>query len=546
MSGISTRIDKGQKRFQPKLKARPTRNKTTPSEDGTSTLTPTQPTGSESGSFGSLLLESDAPNNAGSSSILTLAASTTHINIETSVTSVSTVSTHASTSISIISAHNEQAKSVPASTTISSPTHNMSIVTPTKVTSQATTISIPSQSTFAGPSDAGSSSAIPVSSSSSNTLLTKPSKGASVISVPTARSHSEMEEYDESEEAENSMSPRKRSKGKSTRPRNQPLVYNEDGEEIPEDSEDFMPDYANMFMFEFTRDLGIGKRSKVFHEHQKIQESTKKVNKKAQRIEAIRKMEGRGPSPPRTSGDQDDYGEEDMDEDNGDDDNIAREDDNTGIDDSNKEEKLARAKSETSTPKAPTQHKTFAPQVRLVDGRIELDVDSLVVDHDIVEADTNQEPMEYVEESSSTKFTNNSTFNRRITAERWSQKDTDLFYEALAQWGTDFGIICRLFPSKTRVAVRNKYKREDRYNHSRVEDALNSRRPIDLDSYSKMIGTEFPEITEEDLIKTLPDPDEDDQAPLGTPDFDDNYADGEEIVEEKPEEETEEIIGMIE
>ncbi|KAF9358392.1 Transcription factor TFIIIB component B [Mortierella sp. AD094] len=545
---LIVKSDKGQKRFQPKLKARPNRNKITTSEDGTPA--PTPPTGgSDSGSFGSSLLEFDTTSSTGSSAVTAaLTISTTQVDIETGVASAASAATPAlHVTATASSAHKELSRRLSTATPMSPPIHSKlivsprsPIVTPTKVTkdrtNQVTAISIPS-------SDAGSSSATPAISSSSNSTLAKQSKGASVISVPTARSYSELEEIDETEEAESSNSPRKRSKGKSTRPRNQPIVYNDDGEEVTEDGEELVPDYANMYMYQFTRDLGVGKRSKVYQEHQKALEAKRRVSKRKERIDAIRKMEGRGPSPTPGEDDDDDEDGEEEEEDN---DGVARDGDGSGDEEANKQEKAARAKSEISTPKPAPQPKTFAPQVRLVDGRIELDVDSLVVDHDIVEADTNQEPMEYVEESSSTKFVNNSTFSRKIASERWSEKDTNLFYEALAQWGTDFGIICRLFPSKTRIAVRNKYKREDRYNHSRVEEALNSRRPIDLDKYSKMIGTEFPEVSEEDLIKKLPDMDEDDQALLGTPDFEDEYGDGEEIVEEKAQEEAEEIIGMIE
>ncbi|KAI8346822.1 hypothetical protein B0O80DRAFT_368550, partial [Mortierella sp. GBAus27b] len=85
-----------------------------------------------------------------------------------------------------------------------------------------------------------------------------------------------------------------------------------------------------------------------------------------------------------------------------------------------------------------------------------------------------------VEESSSTKFVNSATFNKRISSERWTTEETEMFYEAREKGGYArlyyFGIICRLFPSKTRIAVRNKYKREDRLNHSRVEGALNNRK----------------------------------------------------------------------
>lgn len=74
----------------------------------------------------------------------------------------------------------------------------------------------------------------------------------------------------------------------------------------------------------------------------------------------------------------------------------------------------------------------LAPQVRVVDGRIELDMDSLTVDHDIVDAVEDQGPMEYVEESALTKFVNSSSYSTKLKSEKWSEEDTERFYEVCA------------------------------------------------------------------------------------------------------------------
>ncbi|KAF9427370.1 Transcription factor TFIIIB component B [Entomortierella beljakovae] len=494
ISTQSTRIDKGQKRFQPKLKARPNRNKTAASEDGTPAPTPSI-SGSDSGSFGASLFEQDTPG-ASSASIPTssiASAATSVSTITTTLTSatVTTSTTAATTSTSIStetvsqsystiapsnSIQNESIQRPSIATQISPATIGNPITSPHPPhVSQSTAISIPVQR----PSDA-SSSVIPNPSAATSS---KPTKGTS-ITVPSARVHADIEETDDTEDPDNLNSSRKRSKGKSHRPREQPLMYSaEEAEELMEDGEELMPDYANMYMYQFTRDLGVGKRSKVYQEHQKLFETKRRINKRKQRIKAIREMEGRSqPSFPVPG-----YMDDEDDEDNEDED--IKGDENGGL------ERYNRAKSEAATPKA-SQQKTFAPQVRIIDGRIEVDADSLVVDHDVVEADTNQGPMEYVEESSSTKFVNSATFNRKIPSERWSEKDTDIFYEA------------------------------------------------NLDKYSKMIGTEFPEVSGEDLIKKLAELDEDEQEALGTPGLEEYE---EEVVQDiVQEEDAEEIVGMIE
>ncbi|KAI8602991.1 hypothetical protein EDD21DRAFT_319648 [Dissophora ornata] len=506
MSGISTRIDKAQTRFAPKLKARPSRNKAGASEDGTPA--PTPPVGgSDSGAFVSSQLESETASTTSSNSA---SASTPAVPVNipqkepsrrmSTVTPMSPPPTH--------------------SRTITSPRSPTFTVAKVHKTNQTTPISIPPQRAAAEPI---STSAAGSSSASSSAAPSKSTKGVSIISVPTARSRSELEDTEEAEAAEIAASARKRSKGKAIRSR----IHVDEVEEETEDGEEGMPDYVNMFMYEFVKDLGRGRRSKVYAEQEKMLNEKRKQNKKEERIRAIRRMEGRGPSPPRTFREGEEGEDELIDED----------------EPQNKDVKLA--KSESSLSMSAPITKTFAPQVRVIDGRIELDLDSLTVDHAAVEAPLHQGPMEYVEESSSTKFVNSATYTKKITSERWTAQETERFYEAIAQWGTDFGIICRLFPSKTRTAVKNKYKREDRYNHTRVEEAMNSRTPIDLEKYSQMTDTAFPEVSE---IEKQPEDDEDEQPLFPENAFEEQFDEDEDVVQDdiSYEEEEEEIVGTIE
>lgn len=387
-----------------------------------------------------------------------------------------------------------------------------------------------------------------------------------------------MEAAEESETGESSTTTtgttsmsRKRAKhGKQIRPsgrashasQNGVVPTGEDGQENGEgedDEEEAWPDYANMFMYEFVKDLGVGRRSKMFAEHQKLLNQKRKENKKEERIRAIRLYEGRGPVDQSTSSSASTSSlqgssaaeirgkraesmgvgaeAEGIMQDDQDDDDDATQPKDEGF----------RAENGTSASSASAPGlKTIAPQVRVIDGRIELDMDSMTVDHAVIEAPVHQGPMEYVEESSSTKFVNSATFNKRISSERWTTEETEMFYEALSQWGTDFGIICRLFPSKTRIAVRNKYKREDRLNHSRVEGALNNRKPINLEYYSQLTQTAFPEVSEEAMIQPEIEKEDEEQDPFeDNRGYEEDYevaADEEEVVQE----EEEEIVGMIE
>ncbi|KAH7047670.1 hypothetical protein BKA57DRAFT_493075 [Linnemannia elongata] len=529
MSGISTRIDKGTTRFAPKLKARPNRGKAAAaSEDGTPTQTPSID-GSDTGSFGASLTESDigstSNNNTGNSTLSTVPEKS----------AAGTASRRLSTATPM---------SPPSSNIRVMGTPKSPVFSPTKVVSKpAQEIQTPSSSSSAFASSSSSHTPKPVAVAiipGSSSLATKPPAvkgGASVISLPSTRGRAESEDIsgeDEEDDNDGFTPPKKKAKAKYIRPKNNRFgVGAAEEPQLTEDGEEIVPDYSDTPMYEFVKDMGTGRRSKIFLEHQKIMDEKRRVKRQEKINREMRIAEGREPSEtPAPEGEEDEEYPE-------------GEDDNTSVKKDEKDKQ--RAKSETVTPKA-APVKTFAPQVRVVDGRIELDMDSLTVDHAVVDAADHLEPLEYVDESAATRFTNSASYSKKNKSEKWSEEDTELFFEALSQWGTDFGIICKIFPKKSRIAIRNKFKREDRINHARVEQALNKKTPIDLESYSQMTNTEFPEVDELGLVKK---PEEDGEEPLFDPAFEDEYGDeyADEVMEPQEEivedEGGEEIVGSI-
>ncbi|KAI3931704.1 hypothetical protein MKW92_050437 [Papaver armeniacum] len=67
------------------------------------------------------------------------------------------------------------------------------------------------------------------------------------------------------------------------------------------------------------------------------------------------------------------------------------------------------------------------------------------------------------------------TFMKRTAKQSWSQQDTELFYEGIRQFGTDFAMIQQLFPGRTRHQVKLKYKKEEKQHPQRLSDALTNR-----------------------------------------------------------------------
>eukprot|EP00741_Cyanophora_paradoxa_P009452 tig00000144_g9156.t1 len=117
----------------------------------------------------------------------------------------------------------------------------------------------------------------------------------------------------------------------------------------------------------------------------------------------------------------------------------------------------------------------FAPQVQVINGRIVVNEESLVVDAS-EDADTSK--FEEVHETNS--YVNAMSFRKTVTpTDRWGVADTALFFKALRLFGSDFSMIEKVFPNRTRRQIRNKFKKEEREHKDDINDILNNKRPLD-------------------------------------------------------------------
>ncbi|XP_055803373.1 uncharacterized protein LOC129872404 isoform X2 [Solanum dulcamara] len=74
-----------------------------------------------------------------------------------------------------------------------------------------------------------------------------------------------------------------------------------------------------------------------------------------------------------------------------------------------------------------------------------------------------------------TAYFNYQTYMDKTPSTRWSKQDTELFYEAVQQFGTDLSLIQQLFTGRTRRQLKLKLKKEERQNPFRLHDALTNR-----------------------------------------------------------------------
>ncbi|RDX51024.1 hypothetical protein OH76DRAFT_1481711 [Lentinus brumalis] len=128
-------------------------------------------------------------------------------------------------------------------------------------------------------------------------------------------------------------------------------------------------------------------------------------------------------------------------------------------------------------------------QVRIgANGETIIDEDSLFVNRD---EEHRTEDYTHVEESDFTKFVNSATYSKKLRGSRWSAEETEMFYNALSQFGENYELISYVLPGRDRKACKNKFKTEDRKNPARITYCLNNRTPYDIATLSRMTGKDF-------------------------------------------------------
>ena len=143
------------------------------------------------------------------------------------------------------------------------------------------------------------------------------------------------------------------------------------------------------------------------------------------------------------------------------------------------------------------------PNTIIVNGQIQIDETSLEIDrHAAAAIERNAEQLDAVEETDMTRKINSGTWLKREKGGGWNELLTERFYDGLRMFGTDFGMISKMFPGKTRHKIKLKFCKEEKFSGDRIKATLlGEKLAVDLPELEKMAGTEFddPEELEKDL-----------------------------------------------
>ena len=116
--------------------------------------------------------------------------------------------------------------------------------------------------------------------------------------------------------------------------------------------------------------------------------------------------------------------------------------------------------------------------------------------------------------------------------QRWDDQNTEMFYQGLKMFGTDFNMIANMIPGKNRRQVKLKYNFEERLNWPRIQRSLGQKQEVDLEEYATLTGLEMSNVADvykqmEEDEKRLREEDEARRREEGIISQDQPYADGE-------------------
>jgi transcription factor TFIIIB component B'' len=121
----------------------------------------------------------------------------------------------------------------------------------------------------------------------------------------------------------------------------------------------------------------------------------------------------------------------------------------------------------------------LAPQVRLVNGQLVQDEESRTINRHaaLANADDDGGSEIFVEDELTRRF-NQGTHLKREKRSKWPPEETERFFEGLRMWGTDFGMISKMFRGRSRHAIKLKFCAEDRDDPEYVRRVLTQERKV--------------------------------------------------------------------
>jgi transcription factor TFIIIB component B'' len=155
---------------------------------------------------------------------------------------------------------------------------------------------------------------------------------------------------------------------------------------------------------------------------------------------------------------------------------------------------VAAPEPESESEPAPELENIYNPVMTVINGSIEVNYRSLEVPRE--KAPEISASTVVVENEFSKLITSGSLMKRELPS-LWNSADTALFYKGLSMFGTDFGMMAKLFPSRNRRQIKLKYGIEERDNARKLDKLLSAPKiPIDLELFTEYHKDELADVAE--------------------------------------------------
>ncbi|RZC40141.1 transcription factor TFIIIB component B'' -like protein, partial [Asbolus verrucosus] len=136
-----------------------------------------------------------------------------------------------------------------------------------------------------------------------------------------------------------------------------------------------------------------------------------------------------------------------------------------------------------------------APQIKIgPQGEIVVDEQSLVIESKAVKK--NREELEKSKVVNGDFDTGYGVYKRAKRSKDWSKHETLKFYKALNTIGTDFTLMCELFPRRSRRELKMKFKKEERINKTLIDRAIMQPCGFDFNDFKHEVDMEEKELLE--------------------------------------------------
>ena len=144
----------------------------------------------------------------------------------------------------------------------------------------------------------------------------------------------------------------------------------------------------------------------------------------------------------------------------------------------------------------PSETSASVPGVRIVNGQLVLDESTRTIDRVAIANEARGGNEEVVVVDSLSHKVNSGTYGKRGRKEKWGEEMTDRFYDGLRMFGTDFGMISKMFPGRSRRTIKLKFNHEERLDNEKIKITLSERIPVDMEAFSEMSKTTYREKAE--------------------------------------------------